>query len=255
METSSDSIKRRCGEITVPAEITAEKKTELRRQARREANRKDVEVRAIYGPNTEAVAALIDRWKNLSLSELVRFGFLLRSAGSAEETAEIEQTDDSDLVICFVARVWVQDSDDADEDDSDDDAASDDDDSVEDIVHDAWDAIADAAGDAAEAALVGAGRRSVMETAKSAIADVFSSVVWDIVDRQTLEPWWSRMRAEGRIPPIDDARVCVVPVVVNAVLALVTWDLAMPDSPYTPGMRNILHEPWKQVMERSGNAG
>ena len=213
----------------------------MRRQTRAGVNKKDGKVRAIYGPNTEAVAALIDRWADLSLAQLIRVGLLAEVVDTQCETELWDEVEDVELVAPFVlASAGIDDV---------DDSASGDADGSGDIVDDAWTIILDAARAAAEARLRDVGGQCTIKSMGEALLDAFSSGMQELLHRSDM-PDWTRDVMGGRMPALDIARLAVIGVARDAALALMSWDLASPDGSYTPEMREMLYAPWRDAIKR-----
>ncbi len=193
------------------------------------------ELESLYGPNYRAFASFLDRWWGMSLNELVSFktavdlGIEPIDPKAKDFWARLDELEEQHFAMSGECD---------DEEETFEDA-------LEaframQILGDSEEILARSIRKEALRAVHGAGR---VEQLDSALTAIFISLAPDFT-LSLFSPDDDRykMKYETRMGLID----CVV----NAALALATWDLASTDSPYTPEVRDLLYEPWREVVDR-----
>lgn len=195
----------------------------------------------IYGPNSEVVKALIDKWEKLSEVDLVclyyaqRHNLWIDPRGINDDP--LERT--SFLVDFLQEFIECDNNDDPRE-------------CVGWIQH-----LNDLQEEAFEEAR-GAASTSGRETAVWAAMGNILSALPDDVQNYILDPKYDDPEyedSEGGASAVDFPilpRFCAGSAVMNASIAVLTWDLAHGDSAYTPEMRNLLYEPWNEIVNQAG---
>ncbi len=228
----------------------------------------------IYGPNSQAVKAMIERWERLSVAELVCLYYAehrdiwIRPTGiggdegffrdfqvdflAGDDENEWQPPDDilddncyeTAEVLCGPEDLCARADDSGDGDGWD---CVDDENyrlfAINDRRRNRWDALTQA-----RDAAIRTGRRPMMA---AAIGNIIRTMPDDAqAHLVTHGREWLKSATLDSLANL--ARFCAGGAAIDAALALVTWDLAGDHSLYSQDMRDLLYKPWNEIVELAG---
>lgn len=196
-----------------------------------------------FSSRPQAVGVLVDKWKSLSLEELTSFWLGAEDIRSVDPQSMV----DDDFWNTDLALEVAKALEDAE---------------ANGWVHGYWakprNVVRDAVRDDVEIVSLMSGLYPVFRAAEESILAAISADGWVAIRSERAcmrnHDYAGIAAATERLSLPDALRYRTTGFVVEAALALVTWDLVTPDGTYMPEMRDLLYEPWRQAMERFGSA-